>query len=89
MQALDERKTNGRWKVAYLYPQQVSNPQHTFIMSAELRKKTDEQAKTPHEKDELTKSYEKAKLHEVVVYIARVMKKNQHKDSIKCAYNFE
>jgi hypothetical protein len=34
MQALDERKTNGRWKVAYLYPQQVSNPQHTFIMSA-------------------------------------------------------
>jgi hypothetical protein len=37
----------------------------------------------------LTKSYEKAKLHEVAVYIARVMKKDQHKDSIKCAYNFE
>jgi hypothetical protein len=45
-------------------------------MSVELRKKIDEQAKTPHEKDELTKSYEKAKLHEVVVYIVRVKKKN-------------
>jgi hypothetical protein len=30
-----------------------------------------------------------AKLHEVSVYIARVMKENQHKDSIKFAYNFE
>jgi hypothetical protein len=36
-------------------------------------------------KEELTKGYEKAKLHEVVVYISRVMRKNQHKDSIKCA----
>jgi uncharacterized protein (UPF0254 family) len=58
-------------------------------MLDELRKLIDEQAKTPHEKAELIKSYEKDKLHEVVVYIARVMKKNQHKDSIKCAYNFE
>jgi phage I-like protein len=89
MQALDERKTNGRWKVAYLYPQQVSNPQHTFIMTDNLRKQIDEQAKTPQEKTELTNSYEKAKLLEVAVYIERVMKKNQHKDSIKCAYNFE
>jgi phage I-like protein len=89
MQALDERKTNGRWKVAYLDPQQVSKPQHTFIMSDHLRKQIEEQAKTPQEKEELTKSYEKAKLHEVAVYIARVMRKNQHKDSIKCAYNFE
>jgi hypothetical protein len=75
MQALDERKTNGRWKVAYLDPQQGSKLQHTFIMSDNLRKKIDEQAKTPHEKAELAKSYEKAKLHKVVVYIARVIKK--------------
>jgi hypothetical protein len=51
---LDERKTKGRWKVAYLDSQQVSKPQHTFIMSDELRKQIDEQAKTPHEKAELT-----------------------------------
>jgi hypothetical protein len=89
MQALDEKKINKRWKVAHLDPQQVSKLQHTFIMSDNLGKRIDEQAKTPHEKVELTKSYEKAKLHEVVIYIARVMKKNQHKDSIKCAYNFE
>jgi phage I-like protein len=89
MQALDERKTNRRWKVAYMDPQQVSKPQHTFIMTDNLRKQIDEEAKTPHEKDELTKSYEKAKLHEVAVYIARVIRKKQHKDSIKCAYNFE
>jgi phage I-like protein len=89
MQALDERKTNGRWKVAYMDSKQVSKPQHTFIMTDNLRKQIEEQAKTPQEKEELTKGYEKAKLHEVVVYISRVMRKNQHKDSIKCAYNFE
>jgi hypothetical protein len=89
MQALDERKTNGRWKVAYMDPQQVSKPQHTFIMIDNLRKKIKEEAKTPQEKEELTKGYEKTKLHEVVVYISRVMRKNQHKDSTKCAYNFE
>jgi hypothetical protein len=89
MQALDGRKTNWRWKVAYMEPQQVRKPQHMFIMSDHLRKKIEEQAKTPQEKEELTKGYEKTKLHEVAVYIARVMRKNQHKDSIKCAYNFE
>jgi hypothetical protein len=89
MQALDERKTHGRWKVAYINPQQVSKPQHTFIMSDHLRKQIEEEAKTPKEKEELTKGYEKANLHEVSVYIARVMRKNQHKDSIKFAYNFE
>jgi phage I-like protein len=89
MQALDERKTNGRWKVAYMDPQQVSKPQHTLIMTDNLRKQIEEEANTPQEKEELTKGYEKAKLHEVSVYISRVMRKNQHKDSIKCAYNFE
>jgi hypothetical protein len=44
---------------------------------------------TPKEKEDLIKGYEKAKLHEVSIYIARVMRKNQHKDSIKFAYNFE
>jgi hypothetical protein len=66
----------------------TSKPHHTFIMSDNLRKQIEEQAKAPHEKEKLTKGYEKAKLHEVVVYIARVMRKNQHTDSIKCAYNF-
>jgi hypothetical protein len=89
MQVLDERKTNERWKVAYMDPQQVSKPQHTFIMIDNLRKQIEEEAKTPQEKEELTKGYEKTKLHEVVVYISRVMRKNQHKDSTKCAYNFE
>jgi hypothetical protein len=89
MQVLDERKTNRRWKVAYMDPQQVSKPQHTYIMTDNLRKQIEEQAKTPQEKEELIKGYEKAKVHEVVLYIARVMRKNQHKDSIKCAYNFE
>jgi hypothetical protein len=89
MQALDERKTNGRWKVAYMDLQQVSMPQHTFIMTDNLRKQIEEEAKSSQEKEELTKGYEKAKLHEVVVYISRVMRKNQHKDSIKCGYNFE
>jgi hypothetical protein len=58
-------------------------------MTDNLRKQIEEQKKTPQEKEELIKGYEKAKLHEVVVYISRVMKKNQHNDSIKCAYNFE
>jgi hypothetical protein len=58
-------------------------------MSDHLRKQKKEEVKTPKEKEELTKGYEKAKLHEVVIYISRVMRKNQHKDSIKCAYNFE
>jgi hypothetical protein len=75
MQVLDERKTNERWKVAYMDPQQVSKPQHTFIMIDNLRKQIEEEAKTPQEKEELTKGYEKAKLHEVVVYISRVMRK--------------
>jgi hypothetical protein len=35
---LDERKTNRRWKVAYMDPKQVSKPQHTFIMTDNLRK---------------------------------------------------
>jgi hypothetical protein len=89
MQASDERKTNGRWKVAYIYPQQVCKSQHTFIMRDQLRKQIEEEAKTPKEKDDLIKGYEKAKLHEVSVHIARVMRKNQHKNSIKFAYNFE
>jgi hypothetical protein len=47
-----------------------------------LRNQIEEEAKTPKEKEELTNGYEKAKLREVFVYIARVMRKNQHKDSI-------
>jgi hypothetical protein len=58
-------------------------------MRDKLRKKIEEEAKTPEEKEELIKNYQKAKLHEVFVYIARVMRINQHKDSIKFAYNFE
>jgi hypothetical protein len=89
MQASDEKKTNGRWKVEYVDPQQVSQSQHTFIMRYQIRKQIEEEAKTPKEKEDLIKGYEKAKLHEVSVYIARVMRKNQHKDSIKFAYHFE
>jgi hypothetical protein len=89
MQASDEKKTNGRWKVAYVDPQQVSQSQHTFIMRDQLRKQIEEETKTPKEKEDLIKGYEKATLHEVSVYIARVMRKNQHKDSIKFAYHFE
>jgi hypothetical protein len=58
-------------------------------MRDHLRKKIEEEAKTPEEKEELINNYQKAKLHEVSVYIARVMRINQHKDSIKFAYNFE
>jgi hypothetical protein len=89
MQVSDEKKTNGRWKVAYVDPQQVCKSQHTFIMRDQLRNQIEEEAKTPKEKEDLIKGYEKAKLHEVSAYIARVMRKNQHKDSIKFAYNFE
>jgi phage I-like protein len=89
MQAFDEKKTNGRWKVAYIDPQQVTKSQHTCIMRDQLRKKIEEEAKTPEEKDELIKNYQKAKLHEVSVYMTRVMRINQHKDYIKFAYNFE
>jgi hypothetical protein len=46
MLASNERKTNGRWNVAYIDPQQVSKPQHTFIMSDHLRKQIEEEAKT-------------------------------------------
>jgi hypothetical protein len=67
MQAFDERKTNGRWKIAYIDRQQVCKSQHTFIMLDHLRKQIKEEAKTPKEKEELTKGYEKAKLHEVSV----------------------
>jgi hypothetical protein len=89
MQASDEKKTNGRWKVAYIDPQQVCMSHHTFIMRDQLRKQIEEEAKTPKEKENLIKGYENAKLHKVSVYIARVLRKNQHKDSIKFAYNFE
>jgi hypothetical protein len=58
-------------------------------MRDQLKKKIEEEAKTPEEKEELIMNYQKAKLHEVSVYIARVMRINQHKDSIKFAYNFE
>jgi hypothetical protein len=47
MQASDEKKTNGRWKVAYVDLQQVSQSQHTFIIRDQLRKQIEEQAKTP------------------------------------------
>jgi hypothetical protein len=89
MEASDKKKTNGRWKVAYVDPQQVCKSQHTFIMRDQLRKQIEEEANTPKEKEDLIKGYEKAKLHEVAAYIARVMRKNKHKDSIKFAYNFE
>jgi hypothetical protein len=58
-------------------------------MRDQLRKKIEEEAKTPEEKEKLIKNYQNAKLHEVSVYIATVMRINQHKDSIKFAYNFE
>jgi hypothetical protein len=45
--------------------------------------------KLKEEKEKLIKNYEKSKLHEVSVYISTVMRKNQHKNSIKFAYNFE
>jgi hypothetical protein len=85
MEASDKKKTNGRWKVAYVDPQQVCKSQHTFIMRDQLRKQIEEEANTPKEKEDLIKGYEKAKLHEVSAYIARLMRKNQHKDSIKFA----
>jgi hypothetical protein len=44
-------------------------------MRDQLRKQIEEEAKTPKEKEDLIKGYEKAKLHEVSVYIARVMGK--------------
>jgi hypothetical protein len=89
MQASHERKTNGRWKVAHIDPptsMQVTTHVHN---EDRLRKQIEEEAKTPKEKEDLIKSYQKAKLPEVSVYIARVLRKNQHKDSIKFAYNFE
>jgi hypothetical protein len=89
MQASDEKKTNGRWKVAYIDPQQGCKSQHTFIKRDQVRKQIEEEAKTPKEKEDLIKGYEKAKLHEVSVYIAKVLRKNQHKDSIKFTYNFK
>jgi hypothetical protein len=55
----------------------------------QLRKQIEEEAKTPKEKEDLIKGYEKAKLHEVSAYIARVMRKNQHKNYIMFAYNSE
>jgi hypothetical protein len=58
-------------------------------MRDQLRKQIEEEAKTPKEKEDSIKGYEKAKLHEVSAYIARVMRKNQQKDSIKFAYHFE
>jgi hypothetical protein len=54
-------------------------------MRDQLRKQIEEEANTPKEKEDLIKGYEKAKLHEVSAYIARLMRKNQHKDSIKFA----
>jgi hypothetical protein len=42
-------------------------------MRDQLRKQIEEEAKTPEEKEELIKNYQKAKLHEVSVYIARVI----------------
>jgi hypothetical protein len=89
MQALDERKTKGRWEVAYLDPQQVSEPNHTFIMSDKLKKEIDEQVQTQEEKDAIIKKYHTAKHHEVSVYIARIIKKRKNKASIMCAYNFQ
>ena len=86
---MDEKKTKGRWKVAYLDPQQVSEPMHTFIMSDNLKKEIDEQVQTQEEKDAIIKKYHTAKHHEVAVYIAKIMKKQKKKTSLMCAYNFQ
>ena len=50
MQALDEHKTIGRWSVAYLGPSQISETEHTFVMSDNLKKEIEEQAKTRGER---------------------------------------
>jgi hypothetical protein len=69
MQASDERKTNGRWKVAYL------DLQHTFLMSDKLRKVIDEQPQTQEEKHAIINKYHTTKHHEAAVYISRTIKK--------------
>jgi hypothetical protein len=61
----------------------------THVHNEGLTKKANRGRSKDTKKEDLIKSYEKAKLHEVFVYIARVLRKNQHKDSIKFAYNFE
>ena len=85
---MDEKKTHGRWEVAYLDPQQVSEPSHVFIMRPELEKQIEEETETEEEKHAIIQKYHTARQHEVVVYIAKIMKKRKNKSHIMCAYNF-
>lgn len=90
MQALDERKTGGRWKVAYLDPQQVSEPAHTYIIREAFEKQIEQETKTEEEKQAVIQKLHAARQHEVTVYIAKIMKKRmKQKSHIMCAYNFK
>uniref|UniRef100_K3ZD19 DUF8039 domain-containing protein n=1 Tax=Setaria italica TaxID=4555 RepID=K3ZD19_SETIT len=76
MQRREEELMNERFKVAYLDLARISEPEHKFKMM-EMEKKP---IKAKAHRDEM---------HKVSVYIARVIRKKDHKDYIMAAYNFQ
>lgn len=86
MQALDE-KENERWKVAYIDPALISEAQHTFRLTQEIKEELEE-VETQEERcyNKQTPHNSKARMS---VYIAKRMKKMKKKTSLMCPNNFQ
>ncbi|RCV30489.1 hypothetical protein SETIT_6G099200v2 [Setaria italica] len=87
MQWREEELMHGRFKVAYLDPTRISEPEHKLKMMETIKTQI-EGANTQAKKDAIKKAH-REEMHKVSVYIAKVMKKKSDKDYIMAPYGFE
>uniref|UniRef100_K4AJF4 Ubiquitin-like protease family profile domain-containing protein n=1 Tax=Setaria italica TaxID=4555 RepID=K4AJF4_SETIT len=87
MQWREEELTHDRFKVAYLDPAHISEPEHKLKMTETIKAQI-EVAEIQAEKDAIKKAH-REEMHKVSVYIAKVMKKKVGKDYIMAPYGFE
>uniref|UniRef100_K3ZV78 Ubiquitin-like protease family profile domain-containing protein n=1 Tax=Setaria italica TaxID=4555 RepID=K3ZV78_SETIT len=88
MQWSEEELTHGRFKVAYLDPSRISEPEHKLKMTETIKAQI-EAAATQAEEDAIKIKAHREEMHKVSVYIAKVMNKKASKDYIMIPYGFE
>uniref|UniRef100_K4A4Z7 Fe2OG dioxygenase domain-containing protein n=1 Tax=Setaria italica TaxID=4555 RepID=K4A4Z7_SETIT len=88
MQWREEELAHGRFKVAYLDPARISEPEHKLKMTETIKAQI-EAAETQAEKNAIKIKAHRDEMHKVSIYIAKVMQKKADKDYIMAPYCFD
>ena len=78
----------GRFKVAYLDPTRIREPEHKLKMTETIKAQIDA-AETQAKKDAIKNKAHREEMHKVFVDISKVMRKRPDKDYIMAPYGFE